>query len=74
MDIFLGEPPARIKKWIVEHYAPAPAGHADTWIKFSENDTWHEYDIKGAMDCPALIAAGLMPNGSGTYLEPSWIN
>ena len=49
------------------------SGHDTTWIKFSENDTWHEYDIQGTMDCSALIAAGLMPEGSGSEVEPSWI-
>jgi len=71
--IFLGEPPARMKKWIVEHYAPAPAGHAETWMKFSSNDTWHEYDIEGAIDHSALIAAGLMSQISPS-LPPEWIN
>ena len=69
-QIFLGEPTANIKEWIVEHYSPAPVGHAETWVKFSENDTWHEYDIKGAMDKQALIAAGLMKEGG---LLPVWI-
>ena len=68
--IFLGKPPANIEAWIKAH--SQPAGHADTWIKFSENDTWHEYEIKGAMDYDALISAGLMPEGSGTEIEPSW--
>lgn len=48
------------------------AGHADTWIKFSEDDTWHKYEIKGAMDYPTLISLGLMPEGSGTEFEPYW--
>ena len=42
IDIFLGEPPARIKKWIVEHYAPgpgpAPEYHKDTWIWLEGED------------------------------------
>ena len=56
--------------------APGPAGHADTWIKFSENDTWHEYDIDidGTINCASLVAAGLMPEGSGTEFEPYWSN
>ena len=48
------------------------SGHAETWVKFSENDTWHEYDIKGALDISALIAAGLMPEGSGEMGPPEW--
>ena len=31
-----------------------------------------DYLIEGAMDCPALIAAGLMPPGSGTEIGPGW--
>ena len=68
-EMFLGEPPANIKKWIVEHYSPAPTGHAETWIKFSENDTWHEYDFKDALDRQAFVAAGLLDDGA----EPLWI-
>lgn len=49
-----------------------PSGHADTWIKFSENDTWHEYEIKGAFDFTALISVGLMPEGSGISASPVW--
>jgi hypothetical protein len=48
------------------------SGHADTWVKFSENDTWHEYEIKGVLDFTALISVGLMPEGSGIENEPSW--
>ena len=32
-----------------------------------------EYLIEGAMDCPALVSAGLMPKGSGTSARPSWL-
>jgi hypothetical protein len=28
--VFLGEPPARIKKWIDEHYSPGPGPDPDT--------------------------------------------
>ena len=48
------------------------SGHAATWIKFSENDSWHEYNIEGAMDCPALSSVGLMPEGSGEMGPPEW--
>lgn len=39
MDIFLGEPPANVKEWIIEHYSPAPAGHAETCITFSDGSS-----------------------------------
>ena len=42
-----------------------------THIKFT-NGSEEEYLIEGAMDCPALVAAGLMPEGSGTSMTPSW--
>lgn len=32
-EIFLGEPPANIKQWIIEH--ATPAGHAETIFTFS---------------------------------------
>lgn len=45
---------------------------AETHIKFTD-ETEGEYLIEGVMDCPALVAAGLMPEGSGTSARPSWI-
>ena len=49
-----------------------PAVKAETHIKFTDG-TEGDYLIKGAMDYQALIAAGLMPDGSGMENEPSWI-
>ena len=51
---------------------PGPVVKAETHIKFVDG-TEGDYLIEGAMDCPALVAAGLMPEGSGTSQEPSWI-
>lgn len=48
------------------------SGHVDTWVKFSENDTWHEYEIKGAFDFTELISVDLMPEGSGISGPPVW--
>ena len=48
-----------------------PAGNPKTKITFTDG-TEGEYLIEGAMDYPALIAAGLMPPGSGTEMPPSW--
>ena len=39
MNIFLGEPPANIKAWIIEHYNPSPAGSANTIFTFSGGQT-----------------------------------
>ena len=44
----------------------------ETHIKFTDG-TEGDYLIKGTMDFPALIAAGLMPEGSGTSTPPYWI-
>ena len=49
-----------------------PAVKAKTHIKFTDK-TEGDYLIEGVMDCPALVAAGLMPEGSGTSAPPSWI-
>ena len=67
---FLGYPPERIKNWIIAHSKPAVK--AETHIKFTDG-TEGNYLIEGTMDCPALVATGLMPEGSGTENEPSWI-
>ena len=48
-----------------------PAVKAETHIKFTDG-TEGDYLIEGAMDFPALIAAGLMPPGSGIESEPIW--
>lgn len=37
MNIFLGEPSANIKAWIIAHHNPGPAGHADTIFTFTGN-------------------------------------
>ena len=68
---FLGYPPERIKNWIIEHSKPVVK--KETHIKFTDK-TEGDYLIEGTMDCPALVATGLMPKGSGTENEPSWIN
>ena len=49
-----------------------PVVKKETHIKFVDG-TEGDYLIKGTMDFPALIAAGLMPEGSGTSSQPSWI-
>ena len=70
IEVFLGEPPQHIKYWIINN--SKPAGNPKTHIKFV-GGTEGDYLIEGTMDCPALVAAGLMPKGSGTEMPPSWI-
>ena len=69
-EIYLGNPPQHVIDWIREHSKPVVS--PKTKITFSDGSKG-EYLIKGTMDCPALVAAGLMPEGSGTSMEPSWI-
>ena len=47
-QIFLGEPPANIKRWIEEHAAPAT--HADTWYKYAGDTEWRTVSISGSID------------------------
>ena len=47
--IFLGEPPANIKQWIIDHVASA--GHADTWYKYEGDTAWRTVSITGAIEC-----------------------
>ena len=68
-EIYLGTPPQHVIDWIKAHSKPAAKN--ETHIKFTDG-TEGDYLIEGVMDCPALIAAGLMPPGSGTESEPSW--
>ena len=56
--------------WIREHSKPVVS--PKTKITFTDGSKG-EYLIEGVMDCPALVAAGLMPEGSGTSARPSWI-
>ena len=69
-QVFLGNPPQYVIDWIREHSKPVVS--PKTKITFT-NGTKGEYLIEGVMDCPALVAAGLMPEGSGTEDSPSWI-
>ena len=69
-QVFLGNPPQHVINWIREHSKPVVS--PKTKITFSDGSKG-EYLIEGVMDCPALVAAGLMPEGSGTIARPSWI-
>ena len=70
IKIYIGNPPQREINWIKAH--SKPVANPKTKITFTDG-TEGEYLIEGPMDCPALIAAGLMPAGSGTEMPPSWI-
>ena len=52
--------------------ADEPVVKKETHIKFTDG-TEGDYLIEGIMDLDALIAAGLMPEGSGTSAPPTWI-
>ena len=69
-EIYLGNPPQHVIDWIKAH--SKPGAKKETHVKFADG-TEGDYLIEGTMDCPALIAAGLMPPGSGTEDSPSWI-
>ena len=68
-EIYLGNPPRHVIDWIREH--SKPVANPKTKITFTDG-TKGEYLIEGAMDCPALVAAGLMPEGSGTSMPITW--
>lgn len=69
-EIYLGNPPQYVIDWIKAHSKPVVK--KETHIKFVDG-TEGDYLIEGTMDCPALVAAGLMPEGSGTSAPPTWI-
>ena len=52
--------------------ADEPVVKKETHIKFTDG-TEGDYLIEGVMGLDTLIAAGLMPEGSGTIARPSWI-
>ena len=67
-QIFLGYPPEHIKNWIIDHSKPAAKN--ETHIKFTDG-TEGDYLIEGAMDYAALMAAGLMSDGTDS--APCWL-
>ena len=69
-QVFVGNPPQHVIDWIKAHSKPVVKN--ETHVKFADG-TEGDYLIEGTMDWPALIAAGLMPEGSGTSRPPSWI-
>ena len=58
VDIFLGEPPAHIKQWIIEHATPpGPVPHADTRFTL-EDGTVETYNITGILNRQWMIDNG----------------
>ena len=55
IEIFLGEPPANIKQWIIEHATPAE--HPETRFTL-QGGTIETYDITGILDLQWMIANG----------------
>ena len=47
--------------------------HRATLYKYEGDTEWRTASITGTMDCQALVAAGLMPEGAGTEVPPIWI-
>ena len=56
VEIFLGEPPADIKKWIIDHHGPA--GHPETRITFSDGSS-DTYEWSGEINQQTMIDVGL---------------
>ena len=68
-EIYLGEPPRHVIDWIKAHSKPVAS--PKTKITFTDG-TEGEYLIEGNMGLDELIAAGLMPEGSGTSMPVTW--
>lgn len=72
-EIYLGYPPQNVLDWIRNHSQSATRAETRIWWS-SDESNYNDYLIEGALDCPALIEKGLMPEGSGTQFEPYWNN
>ena len=57
---------------IITRGSDEPVVKKETHVKFTDG-TKGEYLIEGVLGLDELIAAGLMPPGSGTEDPPSWI-
>ena len=67
--IFLGEPPANIKQWIIDHATPpGPAGHADTRFTL-EGGTVETYNIIGTLDRQWMIDNGYYDEENYEWLK-----
>ena len=70
MDIFLGEPPANVKQWIIDHAMP-PGSAVHTETRFTLQDgTVEEYPINGVLDLDWMVAKGFY---EGDDEEGHWV-
>lgn len=68
-EIFLGEPPANIKQWIIDHATPpGPAGHADTRFTL-KGGTVETYNITGTLDDQWMIDNGYFDEDNLEWLK-----
>ena len=67
-DVFLGEPSARIKQWIIDHSQPRPAGHPETRFTL-QGGTVETHDITGTLDHQWMIANGYWNEDEGIWLK-----
>ena len=69
MDIFLGEPPANIKRWIIDHAAPpVPAEHPETRFTLSDGSV-KPHDITGPLDQQWMIDNGYFDEDEGEWIK-----
>ena len=70
MDIFLGEPPANIKQWIIDHATPpGPAGHAETRFTL-DGGTVETANITGTLDKQWFVDNGYFDEDEGDWSKP----
>ena len=65
-NVFLGEPPADIKQWIIDH--TGPTGHAET-IFTLQDGTVETYDITGTLDKQWMITNGYYDENEMIWLK-----
>ena len=69
MDIFLGEPPANIKQWIIDHATPpGPIEHPETRFTL-EGGTVETANITGTLDKQWMSANGYFDGDEGDWLK-----
>ena len=69
MDIFLGEPPANIKQWIIEHATPpGPTGHPETRFTLQNGDI-ETHNITGTLDRQQMIDNGYYDGENYEWLK-----
>ena len=66
-EIFLGEPPAHIKQWIIEH--ATPAGHQET-IFTLEDGTVKPESITSTLNQQWMVTNGYFNDVNYTWINP----